>query len=207
MIYGGDIMSNFSGSIMSNDKEMQKDILLSEIHKILDKNPKSLIYALKNSGVDVPSDISKKHLIHLVVEAVYENTKFRENIAFLIAQNQHSNFSNANGELVDKIKAFFAKSGDGSSDSTAEGAGGKILGGAASGGVVGAVSGAVNSIFGFAKSKTDAKTQKEADKQKLILALTQEEETKKSNLMPIIIIATVLLIGGAIAVVSLRNKK
>jgi len=206
MIYGGDIMSNFSGSIMSNDKEMQKDILLSEIHKILDKNPKSLIDALKNSGVDVPSDISKKHLIHLVVEAVYENTKFRENIAFLIAQNQHSNFSNANGELFDKIKGFFNKSGDGSSDSTAEGAGGKILGGAASGGALGAISGAVNSIFGFAKSKTDAKTQKEADKQKLILALTQEEK-KKSNLMPIIIIASVLLIGGAIAVVSLRNKK
>lgn len=204
MIYGGDIMSNFSGSIMSNDKEMQKDILLSEIHKILHKNPKSLIEALKNSGVDVPSRISNKHLVHLVVEAVYENAKFRENIALLIAENQTSNFSNANGELVDKIKAFFqerkASKDSDSSDST-DSKGGVAVGG----GVVGAVAGAVNSIFGFAKSKSDAKAQKEADKQKLILALS--EDKKKSNLLPIIIIASVLLIGGAIAVVSLRSKK
>lgn len=201
MIYGGDIMSNFSGSIMSNDKEMQKDILLSEIHKILHKNPKSLIEALKNAGVDVPSRISNKHLVHLVVEAVYENAKFRENIALLIAENQTSNFSNANGELVNKIKDFFSKSGEGSSSESTDSTGGVAVGG----GVVGAVAGAVNSIFGFAKSKADAKTQKEADRQKLLLSLS--EEKKKSNLMPIIIIASVLLIGGAIAVVSLRSKK
>lgn len=201
MIYGGDIMSNFSGSIMSNDKEMQKDIILSEIHKILHKNPKSLIEALKNAGVDVPSRISNKHLVHLVVEAVYENAKFRENIALLIAENQTSNFSNANGELVDKIKSFFSKSGEASSSESTDSKGGVAVGG----GVVGAVAGAVNSIFGFAKSKADAKTQKEADRQKLLLSLS--EEKKKSNLMPIIIIASVLLIGGAIAIVSLRSKK
>lgn len=181
MIYGGDIMSNFSGAIMSNDKQMQKDILLSEIHKILHKNPKSLIEALKNAGVDVPSRISNRHLVHLVVEAVYENAKFRENVGLLISENQHSNFSNGDG------------------------AGSKILSGASSGGVVGSIAGAVDSIFGFAKSKTDAKAQKEADKQRLLLSLA--EDKKKSNLLPIIIIASVLLIGGAIAVVSLRNKK
>jgi hypothetical protein len=205
MIYGGDIMSNFSGSMMSNDKEMTKDILISEIHKILHKNPKSLIEALKNSGVDVPSRISNNHLVHLVVEAVYENAKFRENVAYLITENNHSNFSNANGELLEKFKSWFANKGEGSdSTETAGEAVGKVLGGASSGGVVGAVAGAVNSIFGFAKSKSDAKAQKEADKQKLLLSLS--EDKKKSNLVPIIIIASVLLIGGAIAFVSLRNK-
>jgi hypothetical protein len=186
MIYGGDIMSNFSGAVMSNDKEMQKDILISEIHKILHKNPKSLVEALKNSGVDVPKRISNDHLVHLVVEAVYENAKFRENVALLITENNHSNFSNGDGD-GEAIKA-----------------GGKILGGASSGGIVGAVAGAVDSIFGFAKSKTDSKTQKQADKQRLLLSLL--EDKKKSNLVPIIIIASVLLIGGAIAFVSLRNK-
>lgn len=180
MIYGGDIMSNFSGAIMSNDKQMQKDILLSEIHKILHKNQKSLIEALKNAGVDVPSRISNRHLVHLVVESAYENAKFRENVGLLISERQHSNFSNGDG------------------------AGAKILSGASSGGVVGSIAGAVDSIFGFAKSKTDAKSQKEADKQRLLLSLA--EDKKKSNLLPIIIIASVLLIGGAIAVVSLRNK-
>ena len=51
MIYGGNMMSNFSGAINSQDNDMAKDVLLSEIHKVLDKKPEVLIEALNNSEI------------------------------------------------------------------------------------------------------------------------------------------------------------
>ena len=80
MIYGGNMMSNFSGAINSQDNDMAKDVLLSEIHKVLDKNPEVLIDALNNSEIATPSTISKRELIHKVVEALYESEKFRDNM-------------------------------------------------------------------------------------------------------------------------------
>ena len=34
MIYGGDMMSNFAGSMFAKDKDMTKDVILSEVHKL-----------------------------------------------------------------------------------------------------------------------------------------------------------------------------
>ena len=75
------MMSNFSGAVNSQDNNMAKDILLSEIHSVLDKNPEVLIEALNNSGIATSSTISKRDLIHKVVEALYESEKFRDNIS------------------------------------------------------------------------------------------------------------------------------
>ena len=100
MIYGGNMMSNFSGAINSQDNDMAKDVLLSEIHKVLDKNPEVLIDALNNSEIATPSTISKRELIHKVVEALYESEKFRDNISkFVIEGNEEesSNFVGAKG--------------------------------------------------------------------------------------------------------------
>ena len=188
MIYGGNMMSNFSGAINSQDNDMAKDVLLSEIHKVLDKNPEVLIDALNNSGIATPSTISKRELIHKVVEALYESEKFRENVSkFVIEENE--SYNNGDGKGVSSIMEGLSKTG----------------GGAASGGVVGAIAGAVDSIFGTVGKFKEAKTQKQADKNKLLASIL-EDKPKKTNYLPIIIIGGVLLIGGIVAYVSLKQK-
>jgi hypothetical protein len=168
MIYGGNMMSNFSGAINSQDNDMAKDVLLSEIHKVLDKKPEVLIEALNNSEIATSSTISKRELIHKVVEALYESEKFRENVSrFVIEENE--SYNNAVGVIVaGSITAF-------------------------------------NQIFKGVQNKNQTKAQKEADKRKLVASLL-EEKPKKTNYLPIIIITGVLLIGGIVAYISLKEK-
>jgi hypothetical protein len=154
----------------------------------LDKNPEVLIDALNNSGIATPSTISKRELIHKVVEALYESEKFRENVSkFVIEENE--SYNNGDGKGVSSIMEGLSKTG----------------GGAASGGVVGAIAGAVDSIFGTVGKFKEAKTQKQADKNKLLASIL-EDKPKKTNYLPIIIIGGVLLIGGIVAYVSLKQK-
>ena len=100
MIYGGNMMSNFSGAINSQDNDMAKNVLLSEIHKVLDKKPEILIDALNNSGIATPSTISKRELIHKVVEALYESEKFRENISKFVIEGNEQESSNFVGAII-----------------------------------------------------------------------------------------------------------
>jgi hypothetical protein len=168
MIYGGNMMSNFSGAINSQDNDMAKDVLLSEIHKVLDKNPEILIEALNNSEIATPSTISKRELIHKVVEALYESEKFRENVSkFVIEENE--SYNNVVGAIVaGSLTAF-------------------------------------NQIFKGVQNKNQTKAQKEADKNKLLASIL-EDKPKKTNYLPIIIISGVLLVGGIVAYVSLKEK-
>ena len=168
MIYGGNMMSNFSGAINSQDDDMAKDVLLSEIHKILDKNPEILIEALNNSEIATSSTISKRELIHKVVEALYESEKFRENISKFVIENNES-YNNAVGAIV-----------------------------------AGALT-SINAIFKGVQDKNKTKAQKEADKKKLLASIL-EDKPKKTNYLPIILIGGVLLIGGIVAYVSLKEN-
>lgn len=169
MIYGGNMMSNFSGAINSQDDDMAKDVLLSEIHKVLDKNPEVLINALNNSGIATPTTISKRELIHKVVEALYESEKFRDNISKFVIEGNEQESSNVVGAII-----------------------------ATAGTTIGA-------IFKGVQNKNKNKAQREADKKKL-LASVLEDKPKKTNYLPIIIIGGVLLIGGIVAYVSLKEK-
>ena len=170
MIYGGNMMSNFSGAINSQDNDMAKDVLLSEIHKILDKNPEILIDALNNSGIATPSTISKRELVHEVVEALYENEKFRENISKFVIEGNEQESSNVVGAII-----------------------------AAAGTTIGA-------IFKGVQNKNQTKAQKQDDKKKLLASLLEDKPTKKTSYLPIILIGGVLLIGGIVAYISLKQK-
>ena len=162
-------MSNFSGAINSQDNDMAKDVLLSEIHKVLDKNPEVLIDALNNSEIATPSTISKRELIHKVVEALYESEKFRDNVSKFVIEGNEQESSNFVGAII-----------------------------ATTGATLGA-------IFKGVQNKNQTKAQKEADKNKL-LASVLEDKPKKTNYLPIILIGGVLLIGGIVAYVSLKEK-
>ena len=211
MIYGGDMMSNFAGSMFAKDKDMTKDVILSEVHKLLDKNPDVLIATLRESDVKAKDSYSKEELISLVVDNLYDNDKFRKNVSKLIENGYKSNYSNADGKFMDKLKGIFSGGGDtpGGTGTDAKSIGtdaiSKVGSGATSGGIFGAVAGAVDSIFGTVGKFKEAKNQKEADKQKLIQSMLADSKPKR-NYLPIVLISGVLLIGGIVAYVSLKKK-
>jgi len=196
------MMSNFSGGVLSNDRDMTKDVVLSEVHKILDKSPEVLIETLNSSGQAVSKNVSKKDLVHLTVENLYENPKFRDNISALIILGNETNYNNLDGDgsVMDKLKGLFSKGG------ADAGSGGvnapKVTVGADP---ISAIAGAIGSIFSFAQSSKDRKAAKEADKRKLQMSLLGGDD-KKINWLPIVLIGGILLIGGAVAYVSLKNK-
>ena len=200
MIYGGNMMSNFSGAVLSNDKDMTKDVVLSEVHKILDKSPEVLIETLNKSGQAISKNASKKEIVHLTVENLYDNPKFRENISALIITGNENQYNNADGALMGKLQGLFSKS---SSDSSGGASTPQVTVGADP---ISAIAGAIGSVFSFAKSKGDAKTAKEADKRKLQMSLLSDDGSKKTNWLPIVLIGGILLIGGAVAYVSLKSK-
>lgn len=204
MIYGGNMMSNFSGAVLSNDKDMTKDVVLSEVHKILDKSPEVLIETLNKSGQAISKNASKKEIVHLTVENLYDNPKFRENISALIITGNENQYNNADGALMGKLQGLFSKVGGGSTGGSTGGASApQVTVGADP---ISAIAGAIGSIFSFAKSKGDAKTAKEADKRKLQMSLLSDDGSKKTNWLPIVLIGGILLIGGAVAYVSLKSK-
>lgn len=209
MIYEGNSFHNFAGSMFSADKNMTKDVLFSELHRLIDTEPEVVSKTLKDSGVYVPNKPNKKKLIHLTVENLYENKTFRSKISNVIGSKMDSsdiNYSNVIGAgatrsaHVNKVAVDSGRLPIGGSKAT-QGVG-KVIGG---GGIVGSVSGAIDSIFGFAKSKTEAKAQKESDKQRLIQSLLQNKQGK-TNWLPIVLISSVLLIGGIVAIIELRRK-
>ena len=179
---------------------MTKDVVLSEIHKILDKSPEVLIEALNSSGQAVSKNVSKKDLVHLTVENLYENPKFRDNISALIIEGNETNYNNADGAIMDKLKGFFSKGG--ADDSSGGASAPKVTVGADP---ISAIAGAIGSIFSFAQSGQDRKAAKESDKRKLQMSLLADDD-KKTNWLPIVLIGGILLIGGAVAYVSLKNK-
>jgi len=204
MIYGGNMMSNFSGGVLSKDRDMTKDVVLSEIHKILDKSPEVLIETLNSSGQAVSKNVSKKDLVHLTVENLYENPKFRDNISALIIEGNETNYNNLDGDgsFMNKLQGLFNKGGGGADASSGGGSAPKVTVGADP---ISAIAGAIGSIFSFAQSGKDRKAAKESDKRKLQMSLLADDD-KKTNWLPIVLIGGILLIGGAVAYVSLKNK-
>ena len=200
MIYGGDLMSNFSGGAMSKDVSMTKDIVISTIYHLIDKNPKELITSLKASNVAVSVNPTKKELINKSIDALYFNEKFQQEISKYIASTS-SKFSNSDGGFMEKISGLFGGGGGGSTSGGTSAP--EITVGADP---VSAIAGAIGSIFSFAGVKAEAKAQAEADKNRLISGLLADDD-KKTNWLPIVIIGGVLVLGGIVAVITLKSKK
>lgn len=96
MIYGGDLMSNFAGSVRSGDAKMTKGVIISKLAKVIENEPKELIKALKESGVSIDDKTSVSNLIDKSISSLYENEKFREEVAKLLV----SDYSNVAGGVV-----------------------------------------------------------------------------------------------------------
>lgn len=177
---GKSFKSNFMNAVGSNDVELQRDIILDQIAELIKTDVSAVVDALVKSGVSVPSRYTKIDIIDLVSKSIYSNVEFQKNIALLI-QKKTVNFSNNVGD--------------------APTTGSKI--GSALGGFFSTSLGSVFEVIGSVQDRKKA----EADaKASLMEKLFSGDDKQKTNYIPIVIIGSVLLLGGIVAVVILKGK-
>jgi hypothetical protein len=179
MKFGGHFHSNFMNANGSKDAEYKKDLILDEVSRLIEFNRQSVISNLNDAGYKISPDSSKKTVIDYTSKALYENPEFRKGIAKnIVASN--SGFNGADGSA----------GGAGKSASPA-------------GAIAGAIGQSLESIFGFAQASKEYKSEQERTRQQMYDKLLQGEKT---NWMPIIIVGSVLLIGGIVVFMTLRKK-
>ncbi len=194
MRYQGNIIENLHSAAMSNDKVLLKDLILDKTAELIQTNPKAIIKALRMSNVKVSDSATKAQLISIAVESIYQNRIFQKNLAVTIAENgiaQNAAYSNFN------LKEFFGKlgGGGGGSGSGESSEGGE--GGGGGGSAVSAIADMIGSISQWGASKNQLKAE-EAKSKSLMYQKIFGDKEKKTNWLPVVAIAGVLLIGGIV---------
>jgi len=192
MRYQGNIIENLHSAAMSNDKVLLKDLILDKTAELIQANPKAIIKALKMSNVKVSDSATKAQLISIAVDNIYQNRIFQKNLAVTIAENgiaQNAAYSNFN------LKEFFGKLGGGGGGTPSEGGGGS--GGGGGGSAVSAIADMIGSISQWGASKNQLKAE-EAKSKSLMYQKIFGDKEKKTNWLPVVAIAGVLLIGGIV---------
>lgn len=179
---GKSFKSNFMNAVGSNDIELQRDIILDQIAELIKTNVGSVVDALEKSGVSIPDKYTKIDIVNAVSKSIYGNAEFQKNIGFLI-QKKTVNFSNGVG------------------DAPAPTTGSKI--GSALGSFFSTSLGSVFSVIGSVQDRKAAEANAKAS---LMGKIFGEDDKQKTNYVPIVIIGSVLLLGGIIAVVILKGK-
>ena len=181
-----DFHSNFLKATKSGDKKMVSDILAYELVELTTSSPFLVIAALQKNGIKIDNKANAKEIISKATNNI-GNKEFVKDLVVLISQRvKYSNETGGAGALSDAPE--------------------KIAVGAMSGGLVGAIAGAVDSIArifggGVRIAKTGAASQKEHDQavlQQQALALLAAKKAKKGmsgTTIAIIVISSVAIIG------------
>ena len=177
---------NFLGFVKSKDMSLSKDSIISELGILLAYDRKDVITVVEGSGVPLPRNPSNENIAHAIIENIGGNRKLQKGLAYLIVEsNEPETVSNDTGDILDWVNK--AKTNTLTDKEKADAGliskGGDKLTPADKGAIAGSVADAIGSIFGFAKSVKDAKSQKESDKSQLIQAmlLAKSGGGKKSN--------------------------
>lgn len=219
MRYGGNFMLNFDAAVKSKDLTYQQDVILDQIAELIKTNPQIVDKVLRQSGVRLSVSASKSELIDKTIDNIYTNIELQKNLSALLAyKNLHkAEFSNADGEFWGKVKDWFGnmkeksedrkanrqdKRDENSSTSSEGSSKPQVTMGAD---WVSAIAGAVGSVFSFAAANQEKKANQELAKAKLYEKIFGQNQ-KNKNILPIVIISAVLIIGGVVAYVSLKQK-
>lgn len=166
--------------------------------RLIETDPISVSRALKDSGSFIENPYNKRELVDKVAYAIANNESFKYSIAFLIAKN--SEYLNiGGGGKVDWEEELAYGAG-----AIGEGAAGGAQQGGWVGAIVGAVIGNIDAVFHAGASKKKALTKEEIAKQQLISEL-YDDKKKSTAIVPILIISGVLLVGGIITFLALRE--
>jgi hypothetical protein len=168
---------NLLSAAKAKDEILGKEILFDALSNLIEEDQEQVLTALKKSGVTLSPNAGKERIIEAVSYNIVNNPIFQKNIAVVLA------FHNT-GEKPSEEDYL-----------SAEGEGGG--GGGAS--WVTAITSAVGSVMGFASSTQELKaTEADAKARMYEKILGGQQQEKKTNWLPIIAVAGVLLIGGLV---------
>jgi hypothetical protein len=198
MRYQGNIVENLQSAAKAKDKALIKELVVDKTASLIENDPKAIITALKKSGVKVSDNATKLELIDLASVNLYENRLFQKNLAVTLVNEgmaQDSDYANSTGQGFD-LGGLLGGLGGGGGDAASAGSGGGGGGGAAAAGIVSSVADMVGSISQWGASKNQLVAQEQQSKQMMYSRIFGEK--KKTNWLPIVIVAGVLLIGGVV---------
>jgi len=189
-------------------KYSEKKFVIKKIADLIKKHPDSVASALKHSNVFIENPNDKRELIEKVAYHIVNNNIFKKNISIVIAHGEvgdlakgiklkSEDFSNLGGG-VDKGKVASEAA---VTIGQATGAGAQS--GGAWGAIIGAVVGIVNAGFGVGRASKEAKIEELKAKSALFEDVFPTEE--KINWTPIIIISGVLIVGGIVTFLALKD--
>jgi hypothetical protein len=205
MRFQGNIIENLYSARRAKDSALLKELILDKTSELIDKQPKSIIKALKKSNIRVSDNANKMQLIDLASKNLYENRIFQKNLAVTIATDgiaQDSEYANSTGQGFD-LSGLLGGLGGGGGDAAA-GGGGAAAGGGGAAGIISSVADMVGSIGQFGASRNQLKLEEQKSKAAMYEKVFGAK--KKTNWLPIVIIAGVLLIGGVVVWRVTANK-
>jgi hypothetical protein len=200
MRYQGNIIENLDAAAKARDKSLLKDLILDKISELIQTNPKAIIKALRLSNVKVSNGASKEELINKSVDNLYSNRLFQKNIAVTFVANgiaNNSEYANSTGQGFD-LSALLGGGGGGGGGGAAPSGGAEGGGGGGAGGIVSSIAGMVGSISQWGASKNQLKAEEAKSKGIMYEKIFGARQNKKTNWLPIVAIAGVLLIGGIV---------
>lgn len=174
MRFQGNVVDNLTAAARSNDKILVREIIIDEMANIIENDPKQMIKALRFSKVKLSDSVSKEELVSLASYNLHNNTIFQKNLAVTLSMKgsaENHDYANQDGG----------------------GGGGEGGGG---GNIVSSIADMVGSIGKWGASANDLKAEESKTKGKMYEKIFGGQQ--KTNWLPIVALAGVLLIGGIV---------
>jgi hypothetical protein len=204
------------------EKEQARDKVLREIATLIDEHPDSVASALNHSNTFFEYPYTKKDLVDAASYAIVNNRLFQKNISVVIAnrkiglldkgkiitQKEFVEFSNIGGK---KARIDSKKLAVSMGSTIAKGAAGGAKSGKEPisiivGAIVGTVVGIVDAGFQWGSASKNAKASEEAAKAKIYAELFDKDKKKKNWWIPIAVLGGVLIAGGIVVFMTLKEK-
>ena len=181
MRFQGNLIENLTAAAKSKDEVLVRELVLDGMANMIQNNPKEMIKTLRYSKVKISDKPSTEKLIEVASYNLHNNRIFQKNLAVTISKKGLAN-SNDYAE--------------------AEGSSG---GGGGGGNIVSSIADMIGSIGKFGASRNDLKSEEARTKSKLFDKILGGGN--KTNWMPIVVVAGVLLIGAMVVWRVTATKK
>lgn len=195
-----------------------REAIAKQIATLIDEYPSSVADALRVSKAFFEYPYTKKDLADASAYSIVNNRLFQKNISVLIgfykaglldkgervSEEQYVTFSNIAGKGT---KIDSGKLGKDMAQSIATSTGAWAQTGGWIGAIVGAVIGAVDAGFQWGTASKKAKTNEEIAKAQIYAELFDKDKKRKKNYwIPIAVLGGVLLVGGVVTFIVLKEK-
>ncbi len=105
-----DFLYELQQANQKKDRQAQSDLLIPKIADLINNDRDEVIVLLKDSGIKVPDNVSRKQLAILVADNAGIRPKVADGLSFMIARNngielESEGVSNFFGELIGAISA------------------------------------------------------------------------------------------------------